>query len=115
MSQEDNQDNNNKNEKIYLLTNILCRNPNENNSYLPLISSPNDINIFFKFFIYNDYTEENYTAINHIKLLNTKIEILNSLMNLFKLNDNLMYIFIKKCKSNIKSFFDPLIDIYLDE
>jgi hypothetical protein len=36
-------------------------------------------------------------------------------MNIFKMNDNLLYLFLKKCKSNSKSFFDPFIDIYLDE
>ena len=93
------------NEKIFLLTNIF-------HSMLPLVSSPNEIHVLFSFLNYN---EENTTNENIYYTIKTKIELLHYLMELFKMNNNLIYLFIKKCKSNFKSFFDPLIDIYLNE
>ena len=78
---------------------------------MPLISSPNDINTLFSFLNYNNDNNEDSNA-NSIK---SKIEILNFLLSLFRMNNNLIFIFLKKCKSNVKSFFVPLIDIYLNE
>ena len=121
MSQEaenkaDNANNNNTNERVFLLTNIFHSIPNNPNRLLPLVSSPNDINTLFSFLNYNnENTEENNTDINFQNTIKTKIELLNFLMSLFKMNNNLIYLFVKKCKSNIKTFFDPLIDIYLNE
>ena len=108
--------NNNTNERVFLLTNIFHSIPNNPNRLLPLVSSPNDINTLFSFLNYNnENTEENNTDINFQNTIKTKIELLNFLMSLFKMNNNLIYLFVKKCKSNIKTFFDPLIDIYLNE
>ena len=113
MSEEED---NRKNDKTFLLTNIFHCIPNTPNRLLPLISSPNDINILFSFLNYNnDNSDENITNENNKNSIKIKIELLNFLMTLFKMNDNLIYTFIKKCKSNIKSFFNPLIDIYLNE
>ena len=111
MSQEGENNNNYKNDKIFLLTNIFHSIPNSPNRLLPLISSPNDINTLFSFLNCNNENSEE-SNINSIK---SKIEILNFLSSLFKMNSNLIFIFIKKCKSNVKSFFVPLIDIYLNE
>ena len=109
-------ENNNINEKIFLITNIFHSYPNCPNNLLPLISSPNDIHILFSFLNYNnESTEENNSDVNFKNTIKTKIELINILLNLFKMNNNLIYVFIKKCKSNFKSFFDPLIDIYLNE
>jgi hypothetical protein len=118
MSQEEENQDNNKDDKIYLLTNILRKNPNERNSFLPLIFRPNNINPFFAYLYFNNkenIEEKDFDINNHIITMNTKIHLLSSLMNIFKMNDNLLYLFLKKCKSNNKSFFDPFIDIYLDE
>ena len=118
MSQEGENQDNNKDDKIYLLTNILRKNPKEQNSFLPLIFHPNNINTFFTYLYFNNkenIEEKDFDINNHIITMNTKIHLLNSLMNIFKMNDNLLYLFLKKCKSNSKSFFDPFIDIYLDE
>ena len=100
------------NEKIFLLTNIFHSIPNSPSRLLPLVSSPNEIHVLFSFLNYN---EENTTNENIYYTIKTKIELLHYLMELFKMNNNLIYLFIKKCKSNFKSFFDPLIDIYLNE
>ena len=118
MSQEKENDkeNNNPNEKIFLFTNIFHAIPNNPSKLLPLVSSPNDINILFSFLNYNnENTEENIKDENYKKTIYTKIQLLNFLMSLFKINSNLIYLFLKKCKSNIKSFFNPIIDIYLNE
>ena len=113
---EINNENDYQNEKVFLLTNIFHSIPNNPNKLLPLVSSPNDINVLFSFLNYNnENTEENIEDENYKKTINTKIHLLNFLMSLFQLNSNLIYLFLKKCKSNIKSFFDPLIDLYLNE
>ena len=114
MENQENEGNNKANEKIFLLTNILHNIPNKPGQLLPLISSPNEIHVLFSFLNYKDEnsTEQNNNIYNTIM---TKIQLLNYLMELFKMNNNLIFLFIKKCKSNFKSFFDPLIDIYLNE
>ena len=112
----DNTNTNANNNRVFLLTNIFHCIPNLPNRLLPLVSSPNDINTFFSFLNYNnENTEENSTDENFQNTIKTKIELLNFLMSLFKMNNNLIFLFINKCKSNIKTFFDPLIDIYLNE
>ena len=111
---ENNDENKRTNEKIYLITNIFHNIPNFPNNLLPLVSSPNNINVLYSFLNYNnENSEENSKDQNYKNSIITKIELLNYLKTLFQMNNNLIYLFIKKCKSNIKSFFDPLIDIYL--
>ena len=113
---ENNDENKRTNEKIYLITNIFHNIPNFPNNLLPLVSSPNNINVLYSFLNYNnENSEENSKDQNYKNSIITKIELLNYLKTLFQMNNNLIYLFIKKCKSNIKSFFDPLIDIYLNE
>ena len=110
MSNEiENNTNNQINEKIFLLTNIFEYVPKTQNKLLPLISSSNGIKVLFSFLNYNNNSSTNNVSINE------KLELLNILSKLLELNNNLIFLFLKKCKSNIKSFFDPLIDIYLNE
>ena len=110
MSNEiENNTNNQINEKIFLLTNIFEYVPKMQNKLLPLISSSNGIKVLFSFLNYNNNSSTNNVSINE------KLELLNILSKLLELNNNLIFLFLKKCKSNIKSFFDPLIDIYLNE
>ena len=103
------------NEKIFLLTNIFHSIPNSPSRLLPLVSSPNEIHVLFSFLNYKEENTNNENIENIHYTIKTKIELLHYLMELFKMNNNLIYLFIKKCKSNFKSFFDPLIDIYLNE
>ena len=110
MSDEaDNNSNNSINEKIFLLTNIFDHLPNMTSRILPLISSSNNIRSFYSFLNYNNDSSDNYSPIKE------KLELLDILSKLFQMNNNLIFLFLKKCKSNIKSFFGPLIDIYLNE
>ena len=110
MSNEMENDKNNLiNEKIFLLTNIFECYPNNPNKILPLVSSSNKINTFYSFLNYNNDSSPNNVS---IKL---KLELLELLTKLFQLNNNLIFLFLKNCKSNFKSFFEPLIDIYLNE
>ena len=110
MSNEiENNANNIINEKIFLLTNIFEYMPKMQNKLLPLISSSNGIKVLYSFLNYNNNCTDNIVSINE------KLELLNILSKLLELNNNLIFLFLKKCKSNIKSFFDPLIDIYLNE
>ena len=110
MSDEvDNNSNNSINEKIFLLTNIFDHLPNMTSRILPLISSSNNIRSFYSFLNYNNDSSDNYCPIKE------KLELLDILSKLFQMNNNLIFLFLKKCKSNIKSFFGPLIDIYLNE
>ena len=95
-------------EKLFLLTNIFASLPNMSGRLLPLVSSSNNINVFFNFINYNNDTSDNIS-------LQTKLELIEILTKLFQMNNNLIFLFVKKCRSNIKSFFDPLIDIYLNE
>ena len=94
MSQEGENNNNYKNDKIFLLTNIFHSIPNSPNRLLPLISSPNDINTLFSFLNCNNDNNEESNIFN----IKSKIEILNFLSSLFKMNNNLLFIFLKKCK-----------------
>jgi hypothetical protein len=105
----ENNNNNLINEKIFLLTNIFESVPNNPSKILPLVSSSNNINAFYSFLNYNNDSSENNPSIK------IKLELLEILSKLFEINNNLIFLFLKKCKSNIKSFFDPLIDIYLNE
>ena len=110
MSNEiENNANNTINEKIFLLTNIFEYMPKMQNKLLPLISSSKGIKVLYSFLNYNNNCTDNIVSINE------KLELLNILSKLLELNNNLIFLFLKKCKSNIKSFFDPLIDIYLNE
>ena len=108
-SEGENSSNNLINEKIFLLTNIFESFPNMPNKMLPLLSSYNNINAFYSFLNYNNDSSENNDSIK------IKLELLNALTKLFEVNGGLVFLFLKKCKSNFKSFFDPLIDIYLNE
>ena len=111
MSNENENDNNNSlSEKIFLLTNIFESMPNMPSKILPLLSSSNEIKTFYSFINYNN----NNTAKNNTSI-KEKLGLLEILTKLFQMNNNLIFLFLKKCKSNIKSFFDPLIDIYLNE
>ena len=101
--------NNSINEKIFLLKNIFEYVPRLENKLLPLISSSNEIKVLYSFLYYNNDNSANIISINE------KLELINILSKLFEMNNNLIFLFLKKCKSNIKSFFDPLIDIYLNE
>ena len=73
MSQEGENNNNYKNDKIFLLTNIFHSIPNSPNRLLPLISSPNDINTLFSFLNCNNDNNEESNIYN----IKSKIEILN--------------------------------------
>ena len=104
----ENEQNNLLSEKLFLLTNIFASLPNMSGRLLPLVSSSNNINVFFNFINYNNDTSDSIS-------LQTKLELIEILTKLFQMNNNLIFLFVKKCRSNIKSFFDPLIDIYLNE
>ena len=70
----------------------------------PIIKSTDDILYLF------------YLLKNRTKLyFKEKLEIVKKLMLLFKSNTNLIHLFIKRCKSNITNFYEPIIDLYMDD
>ena len=84
--------NNSINEKIFLLKNIFEYVPRLENKLLPLISSSNEIKVLYSFLYYNNDNSANIISINE------KLELINILSKLFEMNNNLIFLFLKKCK-----------------
>ena len=80
--------------------------PKQDNPSLlsPIIKSTDDLPYIF-------YCLKNQEILNYKE----KFKILETLMSLFKSNNNLLNLFTKRCKSNITNFYEPIIDLYLSE
>ena len=63
-------------------------------------------NIPYLFYLLKNRTKLNFKE---------KLEIVKKLLLLFKSNTNLIHLFIKRCKSNITNFYEPIIDLYMDD
>ena len=80
-------------------------------------SSPNDPLTLSPIIKSTDELPHLFYLLKNPKILNfkEKFEILQKLMPLFKSNTNLIYLFAKRCKSNTTSWYEPIIDLYLDQ
>ena len=104
---------------LSLLHKIFYTSLNDSNTFLPIIISTDEIPRLFHYLKKSkDLKEEtkedenNKESYNNIK---NKVEILQILLSLFKLNKNLICLFTNKYKSNMTYFFEPIIDLYLEE
>ena len=95
---------NNKTNNLSILSKIFYQSQNDPLTLSPIIKSTDDIPYLF-------YLLKNRTNLN----FKEKFEIMKKLMSLFKLSTNLIHLFIKRCKSNITNFYEPIIDLYLDD
>ena len=95
---------NNKTNNLSILSKIFYQSQNDPLTLSPIIKSTDDIPYLF-------YLLKNRTNLN----FKEKCEIIKKLMYLFKLSTNLIHLFIKRCKSNITNFYEPIIDLYLDD
>ena len=80
-------------------------------------SSPNDPLTLSPIIKSTDELPHLFYLLKNPKILNfkEKYEILQKLMPLFKSNTNLINLFAKRCKSNTTSWYEPIIDLYLDQ
>ena len=107
-----------KNSHLSILKKIFHTSSKEPNSFLPILISTDDIPKLFYYLKKTKYSDkEKVEKDNALENLNfqKKLEILNILMNLFKSNKNLICLFMNKWKSNTTYFFEPIIDLYLEE
>ena len=110
-------DNQSKNH-LSLLQKIFYTSLNDSNTFLPILISTDEIPRLFHYLKKQkdlkegEKEDENNTESYNIK---NKVEIFQILLSLFKLNKNLICLFTKKCKSNMTNFFEPIIDLYLEE
>ena len=103
---------------LSLLNKIFYTSLNDSNKFLPIIISTDEIPRLFHYLKKpKDLKEETKEDENNTKSYNikNKVEILQILLSLFKLNKNLICLFTNKCKSNMTYFFEPIIDLYLEE
>ena len=87
-----------------LLSKVFYPYKNDPSSLSPIIKSTDELPYIF-------YLLKNDEILNYKE----KFKILEYLMTLFKLNSILINLFLKKCKSNITSFYQPIIDLYLSD
>ena len=106
---------------LSLLKQIFHINPLYPNIFLPILISTEGIPKLF-YYLNKQKNESELEKVNieehkDSKELNSqnKIEIFSILLNLFKQNKNLINLFIKRCKSNHTYFFEPIINLYLNE
>ena len=89
---------------LSVLSKIFYTSQNDPSTLSSIIKSTDDLPYLF-------YLLKNPTHLN----FKEKFEIFQKLMTLFKSNSNLVNLFIKRCKSNKTSFYEPIIDLYLEE
>ena len=101
-------------DNLSLLHKIFYTSLNDSSTFLPIIISTDEIPELFH---YLQKSKDLKEGENNTEIYNTKnkIETLQILLSLFKLNKNLICLFTNKCKSNMTYFFDPIIDLYLEE
>ena len=86
-----------------LFNEIFIESKSTPNKYIPIIKS-------------SDKIPEIITFLNdNKKQIKEKINILSSLITLFKENNNLISFFIDKCTLNRSNLFESLISLYLEE
>ena len=89
---------------LSLLSKVFYPYKNDPSSLSPIIKSTDELPYIF-------YLLKNKEILNYKE----KFKILEYLMPLFKSNSILINLFIKKCKSNITNFYEPIIDLYLSD
>ena len=103
---------------LSLLHKIFYTSLNDSSIFLPIIISTDEIPRLFHYLKnqkdLKEITKEEAATPGSFNTKN-KIEILQILLSLFKLNKNLICLFTNKCKSNMTYFFEPIIDLYLEE
>ena len=87
-----------------ILFKIFYSSPSDPLTLSPIIKSTDELPHLF-------YLLKNPTILNFTE----KFEIFQKLFPLFKSNTNLINLFTKRCKSNITSFYEPIIDLYLSQ
>ena len=87
-----------------LLSKIFYQSKNDSLSLSPIIKSTDELPYVF-------YLLKNPEILN----FKEKFKIFEYLMPLFKSNSILINLFLKKCKTNLTSFYEPIIDLYLSE
>ena len=87
-----------------ILFKIFYSSPSDPLTLSPIIKSSDELPHLF-------YLLKNPTILNFTE----KFEIFQKLFPLFKSNTNLINLFTKRCKSNITSFYEPIIDLYLSQ
>ncbi len=86
-----------------ILDSIFKKLNNNTNKYFPILEDSTNISNLILFL-----KDKN----NNV---NQKIEILYTLLEIFKTNNLLLPLFMKKNVTNIINFYEPLIDLYLSE
>ena len=100
--------NNSNNEIISILKDILYEMPNKANEFLPIIKDSNNIVKIISFLLTYNNAEEDY--------INLDINLLAILKDFFKLNNNLIPLFMKNSISSYNTtFYECLIYLYLNE
>ena len=113
--------NNSDKKHLSILKKIFHVSPLNQNTFLPIIRSTEDIPRLFYYLNkkkdLKDDNKDNNDKIDDLELLtfDNKIEILKILISLFKSSKNLINLFTNKCKSNVTYFLEPIIDIYLSK
>ena len=87
-----------------LLSKIFYQSKNDSLSLSPIIKSTDELPYVF-------YLLKNPEILN----FKEKFKIFEYLMPLFKSNSILINLFLKNCKTNLTSFYEPIIDLYLSE
>ena len=93
-----------KTDNLSLLSKIFYSSQNDPTLLTPIIKSTDELPHLF-------YLLKNSEKLNYQE----KFKIYQNLIPLFKSNTNLINLFLKKCKTNITNFYEPLIDLYLIE
>ena len=100
--------NNRNNEIISILKDIFYEIPNNENEFLPIIKDSNNIVKIISFLVTYNNTEDEY--------INLDINLLTILKDFFKLNTNLIPLFMKNSISSYNTtFYESLINLYLNE
>ena len=100
--------NNRNDEIISILKDIFYEMPNNENGFLPIIRDSNNIVKIISFLLTYNNTEDEY--------INLDINLLAILLDFFKLNSNLIPLFMKNSISSFNTtFYESLINLYLNE
>ena len=89
---------------LSILSKIFYSSQNDPLILTPIIKSTDELPYLF-------YLLKNPSNLN----FKEKFEILHNIFPLFKTSPILLNLFIKRCKSNITSFYEPIIDLYLSK
>ena len=97
-------DKNTQESNLSILQKIFYSSQNDPLTLIPIIKSTDELPHLF------------YLLKNSHKLsFKEKFEILQKLWPLFKSNTVLLNLFVKRYKSNVTNFYEPIIDLYLDQ